>query len=194
MLILASTSPTRQNLLKNAGVAFESVPPKIDEADFKNSHTNRDPADLAVSLAIAKSKSLSGDFPNRIIIGSDQTLICDNIMMSKPTSHWQAKSQLLNMRKQTHLLTSAVACTLNGALIWQFQDHARMTMRNFSDAFLESYLSEAPSDILSSVGAYKLEGVGIQLFENIEGNYFTILGFPLLELLKFLRSQGELMQ
>jgi septum formation protein len=189
LLILASTSPTRKNLLKQAGVAFEPIAPQLDEKELQSQLRDKPVETLALSLAEAKSISLAASFPNSIIIGADQTLTIDGTIFHKPTSRLEAEKQLQSLRGKAHTLTSAMCCTVDGTIVWRFTDQASLTMRNYSDEFLINYLDNAKDGILTSVGCYKLEAEGIQLFESIKGDYFTILGFPLLPLLTFLRSR-----
>lgn len=189
MLILASTSPTRKSLLERAGVPFQAIAPQADEKKLQEQLVHHPVGSLASKLAEAKSKSIAATYPNSIVIGVDQTLIIDGKILHKPTSQHQAKKQLLELRGKTHTLTSAICCSIGGEVIWQFEDQAYLTMRTFSDGFLKHYLDHIKEDILGSVGSYKIEAEGVQLFEKIEGDYFTILGFPLLPLLAFLRSR-----
>ncbi len=190
MLILASTSTTRQSLLSNAGIKFKAIPPRLDEELLHHQLSDLNAGVLARSLAQAKALSVSNLYQDKIVIGADQTLEFNGKIYHKPSNRLEAKVQLLELRGHTHDLNSAVACAENGEIIWHYQDQAKLKMRTFTDQFLESYLDTSQNDVLSSVGAYKLEGFGIQLFEDIEGDYFTILGFPLLRLLKFLRSKN----
>jgi septum formation protein len=189
LLILASTSPTRKNLLKQAGVAFEAIAPQLHEKELQSKLSHRPVETLALALAEAKSISLAANYPNSVIIGADQTLTLNDKIIHKPTSRLEAQKQLQSLRGKTHTLTSALCCTIDRAVVWRFTDQASLTMRNYTDAFLVNYLDNAKDDILTSVGCYKLEAEGIQLFESIKGDYFTILGFPLLPLLTFLRSR-----
>ena len=193
MIILASSSPTRLALLLNAGIDFEAIPPKIDEIRLQSQFDIQTSDKLAQHLADAKSLSISALHPQEFVIGSDQTLLCNNKFYHKPTNNAEAKQQLQELRGRTHRLTSALSCALNNEVIWRFQDEAELTMREFTDQFLEYYLDRAKDEILTSVGAYKLEGLGMQLFEEIKGDHLTILGFPLLPLLKFLRTRDLLL-
>ncbi len=190
MLILASTSQIRQTLLKRAGLSFQALPPRIDEKQLQDQFKNQPTANLARTLAEAKSKSLGVSHPQSVIIGVDQTLVIEGKLLHKPETLQEAKDQLLEIRGKTHMLTSAICCSIAGTVIWSFDDQAKLTVRAFSDQFLSYYLEQVKHDILGSVGSYKLEAEGIQLFEKIDGDYFTILGFPLLPLLSFLRTQG----
>jgi septum formation protein len=190
VFILASTSPTRKSLLQGAGVPFLAFAPQIDEKQLQSHFAAKPVETMAASLAEAKSLSLGATHPHSIIVGVDQTLQLDGRILHKPENLKEAEKQLYALRGKTHTLTSAICCSLGGEVIWRFEDEALLTMRTFSDHFLKKYLDQAKDDILSSVGGYKLEGTGIQLFENIKGDYFTILGFPLLPLLTFLRTKA----
>lgn len=192
MLILASSSDTRKNLLTKAGITFKAMTPAIDEAELQSQLKDQNLFTMAQNLADAKAISISLLHPKVFVIGADQTLICHDVIYHKPKNQNEAKQQLQELRGKTHHLISALSCALNGDIIWRYQDQAELTMRSFSNEFLESYLDQATDDILTSVGAYKLEGLGIQLFEDIKGDYFTILGFPLPALMKFLRTRDLL--
>jgi septum formation protein len=192
LLILASTSQTRKNLLEGAGIPFQAAAPKINESELQAQLAAEPVGKLASSLAEAKSTSLAQIHPNSIIIGVDQTLVIDDKLLHKPKNLQEAKAQLFELRGKTHTLKSAICCTIGREVIWRYEDEANLTMRTFSAEFLKDYLETAKDDILTSVGGYKLEATGIQLFENIKGDYFTILGFPLLPLLTFLRTRGIL--
>jgi septum formation protein len=186
-LILASTSEIRNHLLRRAQVPFESEPPLLDEAQAKLEHAPVET--LALHLAKAKALSLSHDM-DVLILGADQTLIFDGEIFSKPTSLADAASQLKRFRNATHTLQSALAIAQNGNVIWTHVSEARLTMRNFTDRFIDEYVNENGETLLYSVGGYKLEEAGVQLFDKIDGDYFTILGLPLLPLLHFLRDRG----
>jgi septum formation protein len=192
MLILASSSPTRKSLLTRAGIVFEALTPPIDEAKLQVQTKGQNSTSMAQRLADAKAISISHLYPQTLVIGADQTLFCNNIIYHKPVNRNEAKQQLQELKSKTHQLNSALSCAHNGKIIWRFQDKAELTMRSFSEEFLETYLDKAEDDILTSVGSYKLEGIGIQLFEDIKGDYFTILGFPLPALMKFLRTRDLL--
>lgn len=189
-LTLASTSAIRKNILENAGLKVASVAPKVDEDAAKIKLIDKSPQQLA--LGLAELKALSLQKPNELIIGADQTLSCNDILFNKPESVAAAREQLHQLRGKAHTLHSALACAENGKITWSICVDATLTMRNFSDACLDHYISECGADIITSVGSYKLEKQGVRLFEKIDGDYFTILGLPLLPLLAFLRSTGHI--
>jgi septum formation protein len=192
-IILASQSQARKRMLKAAGIIFRAIKPEIDESSLKRAISHINAKGVAEQLAEAKAKSLGKRFPNCIIIGSDQTLELGGDMISKPRSRGDALKQLQAMRGKTHVLHSGVACVYNEKLVWNTVESARLTMRRFSDQFLESYLDKINTDVTSSVGGYKIEGAGLQLFDKIQGDHSVILGMPLLSLLKFLRRQGVIL-
>lgn len=185
-LILASTSSTRRQIMTNAGLSFDWLVPNVDENKIKKQLLHVTP--IALALELAKQKALSIDFNNAIIIGADQTLECNNRLYDKPTSRSGAKSQLQSLRGKPHYLHSAVALAKDGEIISQISCSATMNMRNFSSDFLDEYVAKMNDDTLRALGAYQLEFYGAQLFEKIEGDYFTILGLPLLPLLDILRK------
>jgi septum formation protein len=187
-LVLASQSRARQTLLANAGIEFESDPADIDERAIQASSGLSAPGDVASLLASAKARSVSARRPARYIVGADQTLALGTRILNKPAGRVQAAEQLRALAGQCHELHAAVAVTCGGKLLFEHVSIARMTMRPLGDAEIDRYLEEAGEAVTSSVGAYQLEGLGIHLFERIEGDHFTILGLPLLELLAFLRS------
>ena len=191
-IVLASTSAIRQQLLRNAGVNFLARSPAVNEAALKVDNAGLPTGQMARLLAGAKAQALSALMPNHLVIGADQILSCQGKAHDKPQSLALAREQLLALRGQTHELVSAVCCARNGTMLWELQDCAHLTMRDFSVNFVDSYLTRIGTDAMTSVGAYKLEGTGLQLFSRIEGNYFTILGLPLLPLLEYLRSAGEI--
>jgi septum formation protein len=191
-LVLASSSSTRQRLLRAAGVAFSAEAAALDETVVLESLAaerarGRDAADL---LAELKALKVSGRHAGAFVIGADQVLTCEGRFFSKPETVAAARAQLLRLSGKTHVLSSAVCVARDGAIIWRDVQEARLTMRALSDAFLDDYLAQAGADILGSVGAYHVEGLGIQLFSRIDGDTFTILGLPLLPLLDFLRTHG----
>ena len=188
-IILASTSKIRRSILLNAGIQFSAVDSEIDETRARASMREFSAQKTALELAKLKSSKVSNLHPEEIVIGADQVLGFENQIFNKPASHNEAENQLLKLRNATHTLYSAISCAIAGAEVWNHCAEARLTMRNFTPEFLSSYLDGNQEDYLSSVGGYKLEETGIQLFEKIEGDYFAILGLPLLPLLSFLRQQ-----
>jgi septum formation protein len=188
-LVLASQSKARQTLLANAGIEFESDPADIDERAIQISSGLSGPGDIASLLAREKARVVSLRRPSRYVVGADQTLALGARIFNKPAGRAQAADQLRALAGYCHELHSAVAVACDGKLLFEHVSIARMTMRRLADAELNSYLEEAGEAVTSSVGAYQLEGLGIHLFERIEGDHFTILGLPLLELLAFLRSE-----
>jgi septum formation protein len=184
-LILASTSKIRGTILKNAGLDFTPCQPLLDEDRAKALLGSATPKDVATTLAEQKALSLakSGD----LIIGADQTLSCEGVLYNKPNLINQAHQHLLALRGKTHTLHSAVAIAQQGKIIWSICEDAQLTMRKFSDEFAASYIEKSGPTLMHTVGAYQLENRGAQLFDHIKGDYFTILGLPLLPLLAFLR-------
>jgi septum formation protein len=191
-IILASTSVTRQRLLQAAGLRFTAEAAHIDEASVIESLTaeKAKPRDVADVLAELKALKISNRHPEATVIGADQVLSLGTEMFQKPADRDAARLQLQRLRGRTHVLSSAVCVARGGSVVWRVVEEARLTMRAFSDAFLDAYLVEAGEDILGSVGAYHVEGTGIQLFSKIEGDVFTIQGLPLLPLIDFLRTHG----
>lgn len=193
-LILASGSETRRQMLFRAGLTFRVVPADVDERAIERDVREEDPeadgSEIAMRLAGAKAEAVSAKFPDALVIGADQVLTYDGTVFAKPADVDAARKQLQELRGKQHQLHAAVALARNGEAIWEGVDVAVLTMRKFSDAFLTTYLEEAGDKVCTSVGAYQLEGLGIQLFESIDGDYFTILGLPLLMLLEVLREEG----
>jgi septum formation protein len=192
-IVLASTSDIRRRLLESAGIAVRSVSPRVDESAIKRALGQMAGADVrkrAHALAAAKAEAVSVDDPAAVVIGADQILILDDRPFDKPRDLKQAATQLSLLRGNTHRLITAVAVARGGAVVWNDCAVAKLTMRHFSDEFLAGYLASVGEDALTSVGAYKLEGRGVQLFDRIDGDYFSILGLPLLPLLSFLRREG----
>jgi septum formation protein len=191
-LVLASASPIRAELLRRAGLEIIVDTAAIDEADIKASFRGerRGAAECATALAEAKAVRVARRHPGVLVIGADQMLVCDDSWFDKPADHADARAQLLALRGRRHELVSAVCVVRDSTRLWHDVDRPALTMRSFSDTFLDDYLAIAGDDVLGSVGAYRLEGHGIQLFSRIEGDYFTILGLPLLPLLAFLRGHG----
>ncbi len=188
-LILASQSRTRQALLANAGIGFEAVTAEIDERAVQQASGHSAPGEIASLLAREKALSVSARQPGKFVIGADQTLALGERLFSKPAGRAQAAEQLRALAGQRHELHSAVAVARDGKILFEAVAIAGMTMRRLGEAEIDAYLDEAGGAVASSVGAYQLEGLGVHLFERIEGDHFTILGLPLLPLLAFLRSE-----
>lgn len=190
-LILASASPSRRQLLTDAGLRFAIDPAGIDEDEVKRSLGSRTaPQELAETLAEMKALRVSAKHPAEFVVGADSTLACNGRMFDKPPSLDAARKQLLALRGQTHELFSSVVVARGGVRLWHWNERARLTMRPFSEGFVDAYLARTGEAVLSSVGAYQLEGLGAHLFTRVDGDYFTILGLPLLPLLSFLAGHG----
>jgi septum formation protein len=188
-LILASRSRARQALLTNAGIGFEAVTAEIDERAVQQASGLSAPREIASLLAREKALSVSARLPGKFVIGADQTLALGERLFSKPAGRAQAAEQLRALAGRSHQLHSAVAVARDGKILFEAVAIAGMTMRPLGEAEIDVYLDEAGDAVTSSVGAYQLEGLGVHLFERIEGDHFTILGLPLLPLLTFLRSE-----
>lgn len=188
-LVLASQSGARKMLLANAGLEFEAVTADIDERGIQAASKLSNPREIGLLLAREKAKAVSAHRPGSYVIGADQTLARGDRLFNKPAGRVQALAQLRDLAGQSHELNSAVAVAHDGKIIFEDVSVARMTMRQMSEAELSAYLDAAGDAVTTSVGAYQLEGLGIHLFERIEGDHFTILGLPLLPLLAFLRSE-----
>ena len=188
-LILASQSRARQTLLANAGIAFEAVPADIDERAAQGNSGLTAPDNIALMLAREKALFVSSKFPGRFVVGADQTLALENRLFSKPAGRAQAAEQLRALAGKGHELCSAVAVARDGKILFAEGSIARMAMRPLSGDEIRAYLDEAGEAVTTSVGAYQLEGLGVHLFERIEGDHFTVLGLPLLPLLAFLRRE-----
>lgn len=193
-VILASGSPFRRQLLENAGVPFSVERPDIDEraveAPLKSSGAT--PEEVAQVLAEAKALDVSARHPDALVIGSDQTLSLGDEIFHKPADMEGARRHLLRLSGRTHHLNSAIALARGGETLWRHVDVASLTMRKLDPAFIGRHLARVGDKALSSVGAYQIEGEGIQLFEKIEGSFFTIVGLPLLPLLDELRQRGAI--
>jgi septum formation protein len=189
-LVLASRSEARRTLLQAAGVAVELKPADLDERSVEANAASREPTAIAAFLARKKAISVAALYPGRLVLGADQTLALGANRFSKPVDRASARAQLAALRGHTHELHSAIAFVRDATVLFEYVDTARLTMRPFSQHFLDLYLDEVASGATASVGAYQLEGPGIQLFERIDGDYFTILGLPLPPALDFLRQRG----
>ena len=195
-LILASRSPSRADLLKAAGLSFDVVPADVDEAAVRDvlqrGGARPEPADVAEILARAKAEMVSAEYPRSIVIGADQILTLDGEIFEKPADMAAAQKTVLKLKGRTHHLHACVCVARNGQGVWRHGETAHLTMRDFSPEFLGGYFATAGENVLESVGAYKLECHGVQLFSEIKGDYFTILGIPLVPLLEFLRHESVL--
>jgi len=191
---LASRSRTRARLLTNAGIAFTAEPAAVDEPEVKSAMwaegANTEAA--AAALAKLKARKVSGRHPEAFVIGSDQILECGGVWFDKPDDLEQARAQLKTLRGRTHRLVSDTFVFLDGSPMWSHGAVAELVMRDFSDAFLEDYLEVMGRNVLNVVGGYEIEGLGAQLFAKVTGDFFAILGLPLLPLLDFLRVNGVL--
>lgn len=190
-LVLASASPARASILENAGFRVTRAPAAIDEAAVKEAFRREgaDAASCAVALATAKAERVSRRHSGALVVGADQLLVCGDVWFDKPPDLDHARAQLTALRGRTHELVTAVVVFRDGQDLWHHVARPRLTMRSFSDTFLDEYLAAAGPDVLGSVGAYQLEKLGAHLFARVEGDYFSILGLPLLPLLDFLRAQ-----
>jgi septum formation protein len=191
-LILASQSRARQMLLANAGLRCNAHAADIDERAVQKASGLSAPGDIAGLLAREKALAVSSQMPGRFVVGADQTLALEHRLFSKPAGRAQAADQLRVLAGNTHELHSAVAVAREGKILFADVGVARMTMRRLGDSEIEAYLDQAGEAVTTSVGAYQLEGLGVHLFERIDGDHFTILGLPLLQLLAFLRSENLL--
>lgn len=191
-LILASASSSRRQLLTNAGLVFDIEPSGVDEDEVKRSLLGEraSPQDVAETLAELKARRVSARHPAAMVIGADSTLACNGHQFDKPPTLAAARQQLLALAGQTHELCSSVVVARAGVRLWHRNERARLTMRPFTDSFVDAYLAQAGEQVTTSVGAYQLEGLGAHLFSRVDGDYFTILGLPLLPLLSFLAGHG----
>jgi len=193
MIILASGSATRAALLERAGLTVEREKPGVDEDEIKLSYrqAGAEAGDCALALAEAKALRVAARHPGALVIGADQMLVCGKLWLDKPKHKDEARGQLRALRGESHELVTAACVARDGAVIWRHIDRPKLTMRRFDDDFIETYLAAIGPEDLNAVGAYRIEGLGIQLFAKVEGDFFAILGLPLLPLLDFLRGHGE---
>jgi len=193
-IILASGSPHRRTLLRNAGLEFSAQTPDIDEraVEAALAGSGATPEDVASVLAEAKAVAVSERHPEALVIGSDQTLSLGDELFHKVTDMEAARRQLLRLSGRTHQLSSAVVLAGQGKVLWRHTAVAHMTVRKLEPAAIGRYLSDVGEAVLGSVGCYQIEGAGIRLFEKIEGDFFTIVGLPLLPLLAALRDKGAI--
>jgi septum formation protein len=191
-LVLASKSAIRHAVLRDAGIPIEIVPADIDERAIEQRAESRDAGDVATLLAREKARAIAARLPGRLVLGADQTLALGELRFSKPTDRAGAREQLKTLRGRTHELHAAVAIARDGTMLHEHREVARLTVRAFSDGFLDAYLDAMGNAVTTSVGGYQLEKAGIQLFERIAGDHFVILGLPLLALLQYFRQAGWL--
>lgn len=192
--ILASSSESRRAMLSAAGVAFEARPAIVDERAVKAAmlREGADGSAIADALAEMKAVRVSAKFPESLVLGADQILACDGKLYTKAIDGQGARETLEALRGRTHDLVSGAVLARGGVPVWRAVETARLTMRAFSDAFLDHYLAAEGEALLGSVGCYRLEGLGAQLFSKIEGDHFVVRGLPLLKVLEALRTQGVL--
>jgi len=193
-IVLASASTARHRLLEAAGVAVSSDPAAIDEAHVKNEfrREGRCAGRCAAALAEAKALHVAARHPGALVIGADQLLDCDGTWLDKPRDPDQARQHLLLLRDRTHVLHAAVAVAHDGRVVWSMVEAVQLHMRPFSVRFLDDYIAAMGERVCAMVGGYELEGLGAQLFDRVGGDYFAVLGLPLLPLLDFLRGAGAL--
>lgn len=191
-LVLASASAARRSLLECAGLRFEALPAQIDEAGLKQSAvaSGMSAPDAALLLAELKAKRIARRDPDALVVGCDQLLVCEGRWFDKPATIAEAREHLVALRGRTHTLVTAVLCQRGDQRLWQHVAQPRLTMRTFSDEFLDAYLRAEGEVLTTTVGAYRLEGLGFHLFDKVEGDHAAVLGLPLLPLLGYLRQYG----
>ncbi|MCF6429583.1 MULTISPECIES: Maf family protein [unclassified Leisingera] len=195
-IVLASGSEIRAQLLRQAGIEFETDVPRLDEQAIKSALLAEKalPRDVADALAEAKARKISGKRPGKLVLGCDQVLDFEGRLLSKPVSADEAVAQLKEMRGKRHMLLSAAVIYRDGEPIWRHVGQVRLVMRKCTDAYLEDYVARNWQSIRHAVGAYKLEEEGVRLFASIDGSYFNVLGLPLMELISYLGLQGVIEQ
>jgi len=193
-VVLASASRSRATMLAAAGVAFAAAPAGVDEDEVKRAlrAEGASAMNVAETLAELKAQQVSRRHPGALVIGGDQVLECNDVLFDKPPDRDHARGHLLALRARNHTLHASVCVVRDGAYLWHANDSAELAMRDLSDAYIDAYLATIGDDALLSVGAYQIEGVGAQLFTRVRGDFFTVLGMPLLPLLEFLRGQDVL--
>ena len=191
-LVLASKSEARSRILRDAGIAVDIVPADLDERLIEQRVVTCNAGEIAALLAREKARTVADRLPGRLVLGADQILTLDGRRFSKPADRVAAGEQLKALRGRTHQLISAAALVRDGEVMFEHRDLATLTMRAFTDEFLDAYLTAMGPAVTMSVGVYQLERSGIQLFERIEGDHFVILGLPVLSVLAFLRNEGLL--
>lgn len=191
MLVLASTSSIRAKIMRDAGLHFEVEKPEVDEAAAKREMRadGLPPGEQAAALAALKALAVS-ERRAGLVLGADQMLALEDEVFDKPRDRTEARAQLVRLRGRSHELVTALVAAEGGAVVWRCTERPRLRMRPFSEIFLDRYLEQVGDSALNSVGAYQLEGLGAQLFERVDGDYFAVLGLPLLPLLGFLRERG----
>lgn len=193
-LVLASTSAVRAQLLRAAGIVFSTAPARLDETAIRDAllAESATPRDIADTLAEMKADRVARRHPDAWVIGADQVLDIDGTILGKPADQAQARAQLLSLRGRTHRLLSAVVIIADGAPVWRHVGEVRLTMRDFSDEWLDGYLERQGDSLTTTLGGYRIEQEGIRLFSRIEGDYFCILGLPMIELLTYLTLRGTI--